>query len=83
MCTGCRGMMYYFLQKAKDRGKLDQLKEFTFLVGEQETLTNSNKRKTVLVGVCTERYRGLGRYVPGCPPLSNEVIRKIPEVFGK
>jgi uncharacterized protein (DUF362 family) len=81
MCTGCRGTMLYSLKRAHNIGRLDQLKGFTFVLGEQDHLPKLDKEKTIFVGVCTERYKNLGRYVPGCPPLSGEVVKKIPEVF--
>jgi uncharacterized protein (DUF362 family) len=77
MCTGCRGVMFYFLKVLDDQGKLDQIKDLTFVLGEQASLPEIDKEKTILVGVCTERYKGLGRYVPGCPPLSSTVITEI------
>lgn len=76
-CTGCRGAMYYFLKSMEDQGKLDKLKELTFVLGKHQTapkeLSKSNKDKTILVGVCTEQYKGLGRHVAGCPPFGSDI----------
>lgn len=76
-CTGCRGAMYYFLKSADAQGKLDQLKELTFVLGKHETapreLSELKKAETILVGVCTEQYKDLGRYVVGCPPLGSDI----------
>jgi len=76
-CTGCRGAMYYFLKSTDDQGKIDQLKELTFVLGKHETapreFSELNKEKTILVGVCTEQYKDLGRHVPGCPPFGSDI----------
>jgi hypothetical protein len=76
-CTGCRGAMFYFLKSADEQGKLDRLKELTFVLGKHETapkeLSELNKEETILVGVCTEQYKDLGRYVVGCPPLGSDI----------
>lgn len=31
----------------------------------------------ILVGVCTERYKNLGRHVGGCPPLSSILMSEV------
>lgn len=73
-CTGCRGMMFYFLKSMADQGKLEALKDLTFVVGAHDKLPEGlEKDKTIFVGVCTERYKALGRYVKGCPPLGSDV----------
>ena len=76
-CTGCRGAMYYFLKSTDAQGKLDQLKELTFVLGKHESapreLSELNKEETILVGVCTEHYKDLGRHVVGCPPLGSDI----------
>jgi hypothetical protein len=78
-CTGCRGAMYYFLKSMDDQGKLEQLNEITFILGKHETapreLSELDKEKTILVGVCTEQYKDLGRYVRGCPPLASDIAK--------
>jgi uncharacterized protein (DUF362 family) len=76
-CTGCRGTMFFFLKYMKDLGRLDEIKGYTFVLGKHDTLPPLDKEKTVLVGVCTEQYKGLGRYVPGCPPLSSDIMSAI------
>lgn len=76
-CTGCRGMMNYFLKRMDDQGKLDQVKQFTFVLGKHDSLPKLDKRKTVLIGLCTECYKGIGTYVPGCPPNSAKVVKAI------
>jgi uncharacterized protein (DUF362 family) len=80
-CTGCRGMMFYFLKSMSDQGKLSDLKKYTFIVGMHDSLPKGlDKEKTILVGVCLEQYKGLGRYVKGCPPFGSDVASA---VFGK
>ncbi len=83
MCTGCRGMMFYFLKALDDQAKLDQIKDLTFVLGEVDSLPKVEKEKLVLIGVCTERYKGLGRHVPGCPPLSSTVMSEVFEADTK
>lgn len=84
-CTGCRGMMFYFLKGMAEQGNLDQIRQFTFVLGKHDTLPKEvldklDKEKTVFIGVCTEQYKDLGLYVPGCPPLASDVTSVI---FGK
>jgi uncharacterized protein (DUF362 family) len=77
-CTGCRGMMFYFLKSMSDQGKLDELKNFTFVVGLHDKLPEGlDKDKTILVGACTKKFKDLGRYVEGCPPLGSDVASKV------
>ena len=80
-CTGCRGMMFYFLKSMADQGNLGALKEYTFIVGMHESIPEGlSKEKTVLVGKCTEKFKDFGRYVKGCPPLGSAVATA---VFGE
>jgi len=81
-CTGCRGMMHYFLKRASELGKLDRLRKYTFVLGDHQKLPDLDKENTLLIGVCTEKYSSLGRYVPGCPPLSRALMEELKEVFG-
>jgi uncharacterized protein (DUF362 family) len=83
MCTGCRGMMFYFLKAMEEQGKLDQITEFTFVMGEHDSLPELDKEKAILIGVCLERYKGLGKHVPGCPPLSSDVMTEVFEAKTK
>lgn len=77
-CTGCRGMMFYFLKSMADQGKLEALKDFTFVVGSHDKLPEGlDKDKTILVGVCTKEYSDCGRYVQGCPPLGSDVASAV------
>ena len=77
MCTGCRGMMFYFLKVLDDHKKLDPIKDLTFILGEHDELPPIDKEKMILVGVCTERYKNLGRHVGGCPPLSSTLMSEV------
>ncbi len=80
-CTGCRGVMYYFLKSMDDQGKLDKLKTLAFVLGKHESapkeLRELDKKENILVGVCTEQYQDLGRYVVGCPPLASDIARVV------
>jgi len=76
-CTGCRGTMFFFLGALDEKGKLDQIKEWSFVLGEHDSLPDLDKDKTIFIGVCNERYKDLGLYVPGCPPLSSEIMTTI------
>lgn len=76
-CTGCRGMMNFFLKGLEQSGQLSEIRKYTFVMGEQESLPDLDKDKTVLIGPCTERYKELGLHVPGCPPLSITVKEAI------
>jgi uncharacterized protein (DUF362 family) len=72
-CTGCRAMMSFFLRKVYEKGRLNEIKQYTFVMGKHDSLPELDQKKTVLIGVCTEQYRDWGRYIPGCPPISSEV----------
>jgi hypothetical protein len=76
-CTGCRGMMFYFLKALDEQGKIEQIKDWTFVLGEHDRLPDLDKDRTALIGVCNERYEGVGRYVPGFPPLSSALMTTI------
>jgi len=54
----------------------------SIVLGENDTLPELDKERTILIGVCTKRYKGLGQYIPGCPPLGREVIKDMVDVFG-
>jgi len=61
---------------------LDRLRKYTFVLGDHQKLPDLDKENTLLIGVCTEKYSSLGRYVPGCPPLSRALMEELKEVFG-
>ena len=76
-CTGWKGVMHYFLKGMDETGDIEKLNNFTFVLGEHDELPDLVREKTILVGVCNEKYKGLGRYVPGCPPLSLTVKSEV------
>jgi len=77
MCTGCRGMIFYLFKYLEEMGKLDEIKDYTFVLGEQESLPKIDKEKLILIGLCTEQFKDFGRHVKGCPPLSSKVMSEV------
>ena len=69
-CTGCKGMMNYLMKGLDESKMMDRVKGYTFVVGEHEHLPDLDESKTVLVGLCNDRYKEMGLHVPGCPPLA-------------
>ena len=75
-CTACHHTVLSVLADLKGKGQLPLLTGKKILAGvtEAEKVPRGiSADATILVGQCTAAYRHLGIWVPGCPPLNEEV----------
>ena len=66
-CTGCMGEMvstFIYLNKA---GFADRLVDLTLIMGTPDDVPTVSGTP-VVIGKCARAHRGLGVFVPGCPP---------------
>ncbi|MFP3896899.1 MAG: DUF362 domain-containing protein [Anaerolineales bacterium] len=73
-CPSCRQALAGGLLAASHIPELAEMQDVTIIAGHQDEEPVMEEGDKVLVyGNCAYRYRHLGHYEPGCPPLSYQV----------
>jgi hypothetical protein len=75
-CVPCMGILRSFLEQCSVEGVLDIAEKCTFLIGTNPPIPLKFKEKVVIVGDCAEKFKDLGVFVPGCPPVPGLKIMK-------
>ncbi|HEY83249.1 MAG TPA: DUF362 domain-containing protein [Dehalococcoidia bacterium] len=82
VCTGCMGELLGALAAIKKFGDDQALINLTVILGSPNPDEIAARAKTVVLGKCAQNAAHLGKYVKGCPPLSDDMIRAICQVSG-
>jgi uncharacterized protein (DUF362 family) len=73
-CSGCRqvvdSLFTYYM-----KNNLDVFKDRTIVFGQNVKLPSRTRGKPILFGPCTKKYRDKGDYMPGCPPMQENVMQ--------
>jgi hypothetical protein len=76
-CSGCRQVVdSLFAHYMKN--DLDIFKDRTIVFGQNVKLPSKVKGKLICFGPCAKKYKDQGDYMPGCPPMQENVM----EYFG-
>jgi hypothetical protein len=73
-CTGCRVCVLSSLVDLKEQGKLDKVAGLTIVAGKISKLPDVDRKKLLLVGHCTARFKQYAAFVPGCTPNNRDVV---------
>jgi uncharacterized protein (DUF362 family) len=76
-CSGCRKVMNTLLNNHL-KGNYEVLRNLTLIFGQTVKVPQRIKGKLLNFGSCTKKYRELGDYIAGCPPMQEHVL----EYFG-
>jgi len=76
-CTGCRRNMFSVLVDLKEQGHLDRAAGLTVVAGIIDKLPDVDKKRLLLVGNCTARFKKQANFVPGCTPNNRDVVTAI------
>jgi uncharacterized protein (DUF362 family) len=77
-CTGCRNTVISALMDMKSQGITQFLENKILVVGPVKELPpDAVPENTVLIGKCTNHFKGRGRTVVGCPPGNVFVVQGI------
>ena len=76
-CSGCRQVVETLIHNYL-KGNLHLLREYTLIFGQTVKVPDAVKGKLLNFGSCTKKYRNRGEYIPGCPPMQEDVL----EFFG-
>ena len=79
-CQSCRQALAGGLLAASHRPELDDLESVRIIAGHQDREPSIDDGKVPIYGNCAYRYRDLGRYEPGCPPLAGQVRSGLTEL---
>ncbi|MBC7237039.1 MAG: TIM barrel protein, partial [Chloroflexi bacterium] len=79
-CVSCRQALAGGLVAAGHRVDTADMEGVTILAGYQEMLPVADGGKVLLYGNCAYRYRHLGHYEPGCPPLAGQVVKGLAQL---
>jgi uncharacterized protein (DUF362 family)/sugar phosphate isomerase/epimerase len=85
-CASCRQALAGGLLAASHRSHLAAMEGVTILAGHQDqapTAAAIGDGPVLAYGNCAYRYRHLGHYEPGCPPLSGQVINGLEALLPK
>jgi uncharacterized protein (DUF362 family) len=75
-CVPCMGILRSALEQCKMEGILEIAEKCTFLIGTNPPVPERLREQVVIVGDCAEKYKDLGIFVPGCPPVPGLKILK-------
>jgi len=73
-CTGCRVCVLSSLVDLKEQGKLDKVAGLTIVAGKISKLPDVDRKKLLLVGHCTARFKQYAAFVPGCTPNNRDIV---------
>jgi uncharacterized protein (DUF362 family) len=74
-CSGCRNTMEAFIAYyMESKGRLDLLKGYTLIFGQNVRIPDKFEGKLVNIGLCTKKFREKGEYIPGCPPHPHDLV---------
>jgi uncharacterized protein (DUF362 family) len=76
-CSGCRQVIETLLNNYL-KGNLEVLRDHTMIFGQTVKKLPEVRGKLLCFGSCTKKYKSLGGYIPGCPPMQEHVL----EYFG-
>ena len=74
-CSGCRSIVTEVLMAVKDANQLDRAAGWTVIAGKLDKLPDVDRKKLLLIGACTTKFRNEGVFVEGCPPNNRDVVR--------
>jgi uncharacterized protein (DUF362 family) len=75
-CSACQSTLLLFLKEYADRifDYLPDRDHLDIAIGKGNT---DLPEKTLCVGNCTAGYKQNSQYVPGCPPVASEILKKL------
>ncbi|MGC9349888.1 MAG: DUF362 domain-containing protein [Anaerolineae bacterium] len=79
-CTGCWGEMESAFLYLNEAGFSDRLKELILVMGTPDEVPDLDGTP-VIVGKCPREFKGLGVWVPGCPPHGIQITDAICEAL--
>jgi uncharacterized protein (DUF362 family) len=81
-CSGCRNTMEAFIAYyMESKGRLDLLKGYTLIFGQNVRIPDKYEGKLVNIGLCTKKFREKGEYISGCPPHPHDLVAFFEERF--
>lgn len=81
VCASCRQALAGGLLAASHRPSLAAMEGVTIIAGPQTTEPQVEGGRALIYGNCAYRYRHLGHYEPGCPPLAYQVGKGLDELL--
>jgi uncharacterized protein (DUF362 family) len=75
-CTGCVCELISALSHVREAGFLENMDGLSVVVGDPNE-EDVPSEKVVLMGKCAKELSKIGRYVKGCPPKEDDMIRAI------
>jgi len=74
-CSGCQSTLLMFLRRhgKQLRDNISDEKEIVIAIGKGHKQLPDG---TLCVGNCTERYKNCRAFIPGCPPVASEMMKK-------
>ncbi len=80
VCESCRQALAGGLLAASHRPALAGIEGVTIIAGPQAREPEVVGGRALIYGNCAYRYRHLGHYEPGCPPLAYQVAKGLGEL---
>ncbi len=80
VCDSCRQALAGGLLAASHRPALAAMEGVTIIAGPQVDEPKVEGGRALIYGNCAYRYRHLGHYEPGCPPLAYQVGKGLSEL---
>ncbi|MFQ6053336.1 MAG: DUF362 domain-containing protein [Candidatus Bathyarchaeia archaeon] len=80
-CSSCIGALYTALKVCHGAGELQKLPKISCFLGPGADPRRHGGIR-IIVGRCLWRFRHVGNYVPGCPPLVMQIRDELRELIG-
>jgi len=77
-CSGCTSELVSAVNYMKQAGYGREMEGLTVVIGNPAELEPA--KKTAVLGKCAKEWAELGRYVKGCPPKEDAIIRALCDV---
>jgi len=81
-CSACLSTLMVFLKEHRHRLDEYRLQDHKFHVGIGKYLQEIPEG-TVLLGNCTQKFRGWGKFVQGCPPIASQILETLQRPKGQ
>ena len=80
VCDSCRQALAGGLLAVSHRPELADMQGVSIVAGHQDEKPQLDADRVLVYGNCAYRYRDLGHYEPGCPPLAYQVAKGLTEL---
>lgn len=73
-CIPCLAILRQALDRLEKEGRIGELGKITCLIGVDPPIPEKLQGKVFILGDCAQKYKRLGTFIPGCPPIPHSIV---------